>query len=186
METKAELRKRILKIRSNINPEDRIWMDERIFKHLSKLDCINEADSVLVYVSYNGEADTIKLIKYLLENGKKVATPRVNGDDMDFYEIKSLENLVDGYKGIPEPSKDCSIVYPEGKSIILVPGSAFDKNLFRMGYGKGYYDRYIAMHKGMFSIGISYGFQIQDRIPIDEWDRSLDMIVTEREVICYE
>lgn len=183
MNSKAQLRKEILSLRNSLTTEEREKMDLRLFGRLMSEPDIKKARCVLTYISCKGEVDTHHIIEELLTRGVTVCVPRVKGDKMDFYIINSMEDTEPGCMGILEPKGGCSRYEPRGGELMLVPGLAFDKSLFRMGYGGGYYDKYIAAHRGLLCIGLAYDLQVMDSIPVDEWDMSLDMIVTEKEVI---
>ena len=185
MESKREIRKRILELRDNMDQADREYMNGRLYKRVVSCKEIISADVIMAYVSYKSEVDTIPIINKLLLEGKKIVVPRVSDDDMDFYVISDLNNLEEGYKGIKEPASDCIKYEPAGNEIMLLPGTVFDKRLFRVGYGKGYYDRYLARHKGITTIGLAYDFQLVDEVPVDTWDKGLDMIITEKNTYLY-
>lgn len=186
METKKELRTQILNIRNSLDSTDKNIMDERLASKLLNSQKIIEASAILVFVSYGSEVDTINIIKKLIDDNKFVYAPKVVGEDMLFYQISSVNDLKAGYKGILEPKSNGIPYEPGHGDVILVPGSVFDTNLFRIGYGKGFYDRYLAKYRGLYSIGLGYDFQLVSKIPIDEWDRSLDMLITEKEVYRYD
>jgi len=164
---------------------DRDYLNNRLFGRVMSLDLIKESSVVMAYASYKSEVDTIGIIKGLLEDKKKIALPKVVGDDMIFYLIEDMSDIVPGYKGIPEPVDTCEVYEPVGKEVMLVPGVAFDRLLFRIGYGKGFYDRYLSKYRKIISIGLAYDFQIVDSIPVESHDRGLSMVLTEKQVIKY-
>lgn len=186
METKKEIRSRLLGIRNSISIEDKQMMDKRRFDKLKAMPQINMAKTVLCYASIKSEADTYMLMDYLWEKRIDVCLPRVCGDEMNFYRVHSKEELCSGYMKIPEPVSSCELYIPNGDEVIIVPGSGFDRKLFRMGYGKGFYDRFISRYPKMTSIGIAYSCQVIDRLPVDDWDCNLDYVVTESEIINYD
>ncbi len=149
-----------------------------------------EAENLLIYHDFRTEVITGDFIRELIREGKKkVFLPKVNGPVMDFYEVKDPKDLEAGYKGIREPSgKDGSLLYrgepEETKSVCIVPGSVFDRTCGRMGYGKGYYDRFLGEHPGLFRIGVAFEAQISDTlIPREEHDVIMDLVVTEKRII---
>ena len=103
---------------------------------------------------------------------------------MVFCRIMSLDDCVKGTYGILEPKKDCQVVRADENSLILVPGCAFTRDGLRMGYGGGYYDRYLQMYKEAVTVGYAFEEQLFDAIPSEAHDRRLDFVVTQKD--CYE
>ena len=144
---------------------------------------------MLVYMDYRSEVMTTGLVEELLQSqgGKKVYAPKVDGLDIDFYEITSLDELYPGYQQIREPEalldKQFTLAVSEGKKcLVLVPGAVFDRELGRMGYGKGFYDRFLTDFMGT-KIGLCYSDFMTDTLPKGRYDISVDIIVTEKKVI---
>jgi 5-formyltetrahydrofolate cyclo-ligase len=182
---KKELREYLKKKRSSMT-FNRIMMHSGIIsKTLFGLDVYKESDVVLAYVSYSSEVGTHFLIKHALEHGKKVAVPKVlSKTEMEFYYIDSLEELEPGAFNILEPKTVKAVEYEEGKKyIMLLPGIAFDSNKNRLGYGGGYYDRYLSKHKDIYKIMLAYELEKMDEpLPCDELDVPSDIIITELKV----
>lgn len=184
METKAQIRSRILKIRNALTEEERSraasLLTERILNH--QWYCLS--DVILCYADYGSEISTRKLIGEALAAGKKVFLPRVEGDHMSFYRIGALSELAQGYKGIPEPGGNTECYCGGGqaaeKALLLMPGVAFDQYRNRIGYGKGFYDRFLADHPELQprSIGIGYRCQLVGELPVEETD------IRPYEIIC--
>ena len=132
--------------------------------------------SVTYFCNYGSEISTLEIIDEALRKEKKVFVPRIEGDEMLFYKITSRDQLVQGYKGIPEPdgTTECFDYekYKERRMLLLMPGVAFDIYGNRMGYGKGFYDRFLRDKEMLqtFSIGIGYKCQRVDYIPVEEHD----------------
>ena len=147
---------------------------------LYRLDEYKNASCIFAYVSYNQEVRTRDLIEHALKDGKKVAVPKVYGDMMQFKYISSLNDLQPGYMGIPEPSGDLECAdNREDDVLMIMPGLAFDEIGNRVGYGKGYYDRYLAQHnKTMYTkVALAYDFQIVDSIKADAFDVKTDILI---------
>ena len=131
------------------------------------------------YFPINYEIDCLEILNQLEKSGHKLSLPATRkGNKIDFFEWSSKEPLLIGKIGIPEP---CSVkkVYPD---ILLVPLVAFNKHKFRLGYGGGYYDRYIQKIKKIkkvLTIGMAFSFQEVTKLPINEHDKKLDFIFTE-------
>ena len=138
--------------------------------------------TVFTYVSKAIEVDTFGLMEASLRAGKKVAAPRcVPGTyDMEFFYISSAEDLEKGMFGVLEPSPEkCQKVEDFSKGFCVVPGLCFDVQGFRLGYGKGYYDRFLSRFGG-FTVGISYSSCVQWNLPHGFYDRPVDVLVTEK------
>lgn len=143
------------------------------------LDLFINSNTIFVYNSVNNEVNTNELINHAKKCGKTLAFPTVIGDEMLFYRIDNEKDIKEGYMGIKEPipSKDRLVDCNEG--LIIVPGVAFDKKCNRTGYGKGFYDRYLARHRGLIKIGLGFSFQIFDELKTDGYDIPLDYVITE-------
>ncbi len=181
---KRELRHRMIKERASINDKSRKRMDKEIFDKVISLEEYSKCDTVLIYASYNGEVDTYSLIDRCIKDGKRTACPVCRLDEdvakLDFYCISSRNDLIEGYRGIPEPDTErCTRIADTDifDALIIVPLVAFDKDRNRLGYGKGFYDRFLAAHKYKHVIGLAYSCQECDTLPVDENDVRLDMVV---------
>ena len=156
---------------------------ENIIKNYIKKDCLN----YLVYVSVRSEANTYELIRKLISMGKNVFCPRVTGNDMEFIKINSTDDLEKGYMGIPEPKdilKEAFDYNRDDNAIAIVPGSVFDIKGSRMGYGGGYYDRYLDGKENIFKIGICFEEQIYyNSLSRAKFDVSMNAVVTEERVV---
>ncbi len=186
MEAKISIRKQKLTLRNQLTKEDQENKSNQIMNRTLALSAIVKAECILCYAGYQSEVSTSELIAVFLQQGKKVYLPRVNDMDMDFYRIQSLSDLATGYKGIPEPKEDCNEVFSQTtwesykeSAVILMPGAAFSKKGARIGYGKGFYDRYLSRFPIHHRIALSYELQMTETIPSDEFDIPVTMIVTE-------
>lgn len=187
---KSERRKSILKLRDDIPQDIKADLDKRIAERVLTVFSDLGDDTLLTYVSFRSEVSTNGIIDRFLKMGVKVAVPRVEGEDIRFYHISSPDDLTEGYMGILEPKPGCrpwekksidpAAGLPDGiiDTVILVPGSVFDKKGNRIGYGGGFYDRFLAAQQGTYTIGLAYECQMVDEIPADEWDRKVDMVIT--------
>lgn len=185
---KQAIRTRYLGIRNGLSYSEREQKSREIWKLLKEDETFQKAQAVLVYMDYRSEVMTTGLVEELLsEGGKKVYAPKVDGMNILFYEITSMEDLQPGYQGIREPVEKEERLYDSkmaGKDgIILVPGAVFDRQRSRMGYGKGFYDRFLSKNPGLFSAALAFECQIARKIPVEPHDIKLDMIVTEKERI---
>ena len=153
--------------------------DEVIFKKLCSSSDYLLTEGVLTYVSTDIEVDTLKLIKRALCDNKSVAIPRcLEGNDMEFCVIGCLDDLQDGKFGIKEPKKYCQKVTDFSDYICITPCLTVDKNLFRLGYGKGFYDKFFSKYQ-VLKVGICYSFCLVDELPVNSFDKRLDVLITD-------
>lgn len=190
METKISIRKKMLALRGELTDEECMEKSNFIWRNLFTLQSIQKAEYILCYVDYTSEVKTKGLIEQMLSLGKHVYVPRVCGEDMDFYRISSLNDLLAGYRGILEPQSDADKRFTEEllaqhkeDTVMLLPGVAFDKKGGRIGYGKGYYDRYLMRIPCKERIALSYQMQLVKDAKSSEQDIPLTGIVTEHEII---
>lgn len=180
METKKDIRKRILLKRDSISKAEWVKNSLIIQKKLVSHPVFMESDTMYCYVDYRNEVGTNFVISQALKLRKKVAVPKILGDSMEFFYITDVKELQKGYCGIMEPSTN--LLATEKEALIIMPGVAFDKNRNRIGYGKGFYDRYIASHGNFKTIGIAFECQITDEIPADAFDYRPDILITEEHI----
>lgn len=182
---KKKMRATAREMRSSMSPNDKLMLDRKIKNKLLNLWAVRETKTVLCYVSTDIEVDTREFINSLLQNGKRVAVPRCEGEksEMNFYYINSLSELSPGSFGVYEPDpQKCVMVGKTEDSVCIVPAFMFDKNGYRLGYGKGYYDRYLSRYKGS-AIGICYEENLQAELFHGKYDRQVDLIVTDKQII---
>ena len=183
---KKAFRKAMLAKRDAIPYENRIEADKRRNERIRGWEVYQKAELLLFYVSYRSEADTIQLLKEALESGHKVAVPKVVGTDMVFYRITEFTQLVEGYKGILEPDRsrteELTGDMPK-HTILFVPGCAFDKSGGRMGYGGGFYDRFMEKYPDVLKVALAYEEQFAEEVPREAHDKPVDVIVTEERKI---
>lgn len=173
---KSTIRKNILAKRAGLSVEACEKAASRMEAQIITHRWFWDAEYILLFVGCGSEINTTGLIQKALDAGKKVYLPKVFGTEMEFYEIFSFKDIMEGYKGIPEPKGDttCFIFQQEmaEKTLMIMPGVAFDPERNRIGYGKGFYDKYLARHPELQSKTIAVGFQCQmvEHIPADERD----------------
>lgn len=171
---KKSLRKQMLAKRADITHLERkraeILINEKLFGHL----WFYKASNILLYVSYGSEISTIELLKEVFRLNKKVYVPKVIGKEMRFFRIHSLEDLCKGYKGILEPMDEAeefqAIPEREEDTLMIMPGVAFDCFRNRLGYGGGYYDRYLSDKPFLHTIAIGFACQMTDELEPEEGD----------------
>ena len=181
-EIKKNLRIEMKRKRSSLSIERLLVYSSHIFESVvNRKEYIN-ADVILAYVSFSSEVDTHFLIQHALKNGKKVAVPKVfDNNEMRFFFIDSLDELKPGAYGILEPDPVSELIIDENKNyVILLPGVAFDDEKNRLGYGGGYYDRYLEKYSFIFKIMLAYELEkLDNTLPTDRHDVKPDIVITE-------
>lgn len=184
---KAEARERMRLLRETLDSAEREKLQNRAQKRLLSMPELKEAKWVYPFVSCRTEIDTISLLRVLLSDGRHcVAVPRVVGKDMEFVAISSMQGLVPGEFGILEPKAGKVVTAREG--FLLMPGLAFDWQGNRVGYGAGFYDRYLEQNecRGLFKAGYAFDFQVVDAVRVEEHDRQVDAVVTEERILRFD
>ena len=178
---KSKIRKKILDIRKKKNNKNIKFPFLKIFKEIKKN--ISKKKILGGYYPVNFEIDILEFLEKLEMKGLQLCLPIVKKDNkMDFYSWSTKNLLKLNKYGIPEPEQ-IKKVFPD---IILVPLVAFDSRLYRIGYGGGYYDRYIeklSNKKNLLKIGIAHSCQKINRVPTNKYDKKLDIIITEKYVL---
>ncbi len=182
METKKNIRKLVFQRRKEARPEDIRNHSALICKTLCSLGQYQESDWVYLYIDCKNEVMTGPVMKAALSDGKRIAAPKVIGQNMVFYEIHGMEDLEPGYFGILEPKEGLPIARGED-GLLLMPGVAFDPMRHRIGYGGGFYDRYLSIHTRMKKVAVAFEFQILKEVPFEKTDILPDLIVTESRTI---
>ncbi len=183
MQIKDIIRQEIKEKRRYI--EDKQHKDSAVCTNLINSHIFKNADTILCYSALKYEISINEFIKCALALDKTVALPYCtdkNGN-MQFYIIKSFDDLKHGSFGISEPDTDkCKLLQSFNNAIIIVPGLCFSTDGRRLGYGKGYYDRFL-QNSSLISVGLCYNTFVRDDIPVGEFDKSVDFVITEDSVI---
>lgn len=181
-EYKSSLRKKIRVKREFMSPEMKAGLDKRILNNITKLRQYNLNRTILTYVSTRIEVDTVALIERALKDKKRVAVPRCvdNSREMEFYYITSLDELEPRTFGVLEPIKEkCELLTDYSKGLCIVPGLAFDFQGYRLGYGKGYYDRFLGRFAGD-TVGVCYSSCVKWKLVHGHYDKNVKLLVTEK------
>ena len=181
---KDAIRQDIIEKRKILSPDEIKEKSLAIYERLSATDHFKNCDHLLIYADAKGEVRTEGIIIKALSMGKMVYLPRTGSNmSMDFYRIDSVDELECADFGIMSPPSDPHRLFKEkdisDRCLCIVPGVAFDRKCNRMGYGKGFYDRYLARVRIPHLIGLSYEFQIKDYIETGIYDIPMNMIITE-------
>ncbi len=185
-EEKNALRASFRQRRSALSPEHKEKLDDAICRRLSSLISVRFADEVLSFSPLAGEVDVRKFNEFILKSGKGLYLPRcIEGThEMNFHLVTSTDSLENGSFSILEPSESSPIWKNEQnkRSVCIIPAMSYDKNGFRLGYGKGYYDRYLSS-KNTLKVGVCYTSFLSSSIPRGRYDLAVDIIVTEKGII---
>ena len=178
---KNEIRKKYIDIRKNINAIDRINKSKIISNKLLLNKVLNDSKVIAIYKSLNSEVDTEDTISNLWSMNKVVLIPKVEKDIINFYEYNKNDKLIKSTFGVLEPNNN-KIYKKDNIDLIIVPGVCFDKNMNRMGFGKGYYDKYLE-NSNIYKIGICFSEQISNKeLVTDKYDIKMNEIITDKEV----
>lgn len=183
---KNELRTKYRAYRRRISGGQKNHFDNGIFLSLIKSRMYHEADTILVYVSLPDEIDTFRIIEKALSDGKRVAVPYcVPGTRiMEFYYIESVDELTPGSFGVPEPAPLPGKRFEgsDGSVLCIVPAFCFDREGYRLGYGKGYYDRFLSRFESK-TAGLCYDSCIEKTVPHGKFDRKVSYLITPKFIL---
>ena len=182
-EAKKDLRNKYKQIRNDMPAELKTAYDKAICDALLSLASFRFSETILMYAPINGEIDVMAIAENALALGKKVAFPVCDPEThtMEFKYVTSTELLTPGHYSIFEPSAELETVTVFSRSICLIPGIIFDTQGYRVGYGKGYYDRFLADYDGT-KFGLVYSDFILDVVPRGRFDRHVDVLISEKGV----
>jgi 5-formyltetrahydrofolate cyclo-ligase len=188
MQKKEELRKKFLNERSQISQNKISSWSKKINNLFLNLPQLENVKKIMAYASMRKEIETFDLMEELLDQGYLLYLPYTRKDiiDLGTAEINDLNSdLKDGVYGVQEPiTKIRNEAVPEDLDLIIVPGACFTRDGYRIGYGGGYYDSFLAKHSaGALKVGFCYDRFIVDSIPVEEHDVPVDIIITENEII---
>ena len=181
MTTKKELRSEMLKQRRAMDPAQVRERSERICVNVRTTDAYQRATSLCVYMPINNEAEADLLIGPAAADGKRVFIPKVIGDEMVFNAYEP-EALAEGAFHIRESASE-EVLEPDEKTLIILPGSVFDVHGHRIGYGGGYYDKYLSRHPQCMTIAVCFDFQIVAELPAEAHDICPQLIVSDERII---
>ena len=134
------------------------------------------AKTIYGYLPYNQEVRTVPMLERALKDGKKVAVPKVYGDEMKFLYLDDLNAVAKGYAGIPEPIAD-EPVAQDKTALVLMPGLAFDPQGHRIGYGGGFYDKFLAAEPNHPTLALCYEFQMLPKLDVEDHDIPVDTVL---------
>jgi len=180
--SKQNLRIRLQKLRDHIPDKEKVRLDASIAAYIFSWEIFQSSKVIFCFVSFRSEVNTYPIIKKSLQLGKIVATPRVNlsSNNMEACIINDVStSLKAGYYGIPEPVKSCKIVDYRSIDLIITPGLAFTVRGERLGYGGGFYDRFMERNHHVTSSALAYDRFVLEELPVKEHDLPVDYVITE-------
>ena len=150
----------------------------RLADRLFETEQYRQAKSLYAYLSFNQEVRTAPIIERAWADGKRVAVPKVIGRDMVFISLESFDQLADGYYGIPEPVENGPVA-DDTTALVLMPGLAFDPQGHRVGYGGGFYDRFLEQEPNHPLVALCFGFQLFDHLDVEAHDVPVDLVISD-------
>ena len=182
MLSKIELRKKMIELRENLDNHSFEEYNRSILKKVIECDEFKKANNIFIFVSFNKEVDTHGIIEHCIDLGKKVSVPKVISKDlgMKAISIEGINELKPSKYGILEPEyEEDKIMTEESIDLVILPGLAFDSSGGRIGYGAGYYDRFLKkLNHNCKKVGICFDFQMVKKVPMDENDEYIDFVIT--------
>ena len=173
---KKELRAQIRARKRAMTTEEIEQRSAELAKLFLTSDAYLQAKTVYGYLPYNQEVRTTPMLEQALKDGKRVAVPKCYGDEMKFIYMEDLSLVEKGYAGIPEPTADGPIG-DDPHALVLMPGMAFDREGHRIGYGGGFYDKFLAAEPNHPTLALCYEFQMMDHLETEEFDIPVDCVL---------
>lgn len=173
---KQELRRWIRNKKVAMTDEEIQSKSHKLTELFLSTDLYAQASTLYGYLSYNQEVRTEGIMKQALMDGKRVAVPKIFDDEMRFIYITNLDEIETGYKGIPEPIADTPVA-DDKCALVLMPGIAFDEKGGRIGYGGGFYDRFLSLEREHKTVALCFDFQMVEELPMEEFDIPVDAVI---------
>ena len=173
---KKELRRAIREQKRAMTEEEIFSRSQRLGEMFLATAAYQNAKTIYGYLPYNQEVRTVPILQRALNDGKQVAVPKIYGDTMRFLYLTDLSKVEKNAMGIPEPIADEPVAEDE-TALVLMPGVAFTKTGDRMGYGGGFYDRFLSAEPNHPTIALCYDFQIVESLPTEEFDIPVDLVL---------
>ncbi|WP_347862749.1 5-formyltetrahydrofolate cyclo-ligase [Salimicrobium sp. PL1-032A] len=182
---KRDLRKRAMAYMDQLNKDERVQIEESQREGVLRTEQWKEAATIAITMSKHPEWSTYSYLEAAWQEGKRVAVPKVepSSKKMEFYDVRRYGDLQEGYKGIMEPdSNACFSICKSEIDLIFVPGLLFDEKGYRIGFGGGFYDRYLVDFSGN-TISVTSEFQVKSSIPVEPHDIPVETLITENRTI---
>lgn len=173
---KQELRRRIREKKRAMTLAQIEQKSARLGELFAASEAYRSAKAIYGYMPYNQEVRTVPMLERALRDGKRVAVPKCYGEEMRFIWMDDLSKVEKGYAGIPEPIADGPVADDEA-ALVLMPGLAFDPQGHRIGYGGGFYDKFLAKEPNHPTLALCYDFQMLDELKTEEYDIPVDTVL---------
>lgn len=173
---KQELRRAIRERKRAMTEEEIVERSNALAEKFYNTPAYQAASTIYGYLPYNQEVRTVPMLQRALDEGKRVAVPKVYGEEMRFIYLEDLTQVSKGYAGIPEPIADAPVAEDQ-QALVLMPGLAFDPQGHRIGYGGGFYDRFLAQEPHHPTLALCYEFQMQAHLDTEEFDIPVDTVL---------
>ena len=173
---KKELRRTIRERKRAMTEEEIVSRSEKLGVLFSQSEAYKAAKTIYGYLPYDQEVRTVPMLEQALKDGKRVAVPKVYGDEMKFLYLDDLTQVEKGYAGIPEPIADGPVA-DDDTALVLMPGLAFDPAGHRIGYGGGFYDKFLAAEPNHPTLALCYEFQMLPELHTEEHDIPVDTVL---------
>ena len=173
---KKELRRSIREQKRAMTEEQIVTASEKLGQLFAATEAYRNAKTIYGYLPDNQEVRTVPMLQRAIDDGKKVAVPKVFGDEMKFIYLDDLTAVEKGYAGIPEPVADGPVA-DDKEALVLMPGLAFDPQGHRIGYGGGFYDKFLAAEPTHPTVALCYAFQMLPRLETEEFDIPVDCVL---------
>ena len=173
---KKELRRTIRERKRAMTEEEIVSRSEKLGQLFAQSQAYKAAKTIYGYLPYNQEVRTVPMLEQALKDGKRVAVPKVYGDEMKFLYLDDLSQVEKGYAGIPEPIADGPVA-DDDTALVLMPGLAFDPAGHRIGYGGGFYDKFLAAEPNHPTLALCYEFQMLPELHTEEHDIPVDTVL---------
>ena len=173
---KKELRRSIRERKRAMTEVEIVSRSEKLGVLFAQSEAYKAAKTIYGYLPYNQEVRTVPMLEQALKDGKRVAVPKVYGDEMKFLYLDDLTKVSKGYAGIPEPIADGPVADDE-TALVLMPGLAFDPQGHRIGYGGGFYDKFLAAEPNHPTLALCYEFQLLPELDTEEHDIPVDTVL---------
>ena len=173
---KKELRRVIREQKRAMTEQQVIEASAKLGELFCNCDAYKNAKTIYGYLPYNQEVRTVPMLEQAMKDGKRVAVPKCYDDEMKFHYMEDLSRVEKGYAGIPEPMGD-EPVADDPTALVLMPGLAFTEKGDRMGYGGGFYDRFLAKEPNHPTVALCYSFQMVQQLPTEEYDIPVDLVL---------
>lgn len=176
--SKKEIRTKMNSLKSILTKEQVLKFSDLLYQRLEDIISMDKYDAIYTYISFNDEVQTQHIIDYAFQNNIKIAVPKIIKKRMDFYYINKMEDLETGFYGILEPRTNH--IAKDNHILMIMPGLAFDNECNRIGYGAGYYDKYLVenQHLSINKVALAYDFQLVEQLETEPYDIKVDHIIT--------